>query len=292
MSKDIPHVTFKTGYPDISGIEIIRLEDLAKNQDSLTHNPEKPHQLKFNFIAFYLEGTTKHLIDFNWYNIEANTAVYVSKGQVNAFKFDKSVKGFMILFTEEYLETQLSYLPEITALRLFTSHLFSPKINILTEENIDTYLNLFYKEFYKTKEGTYKKALLNNLFNCIFYKIEALKSAQTLQSEKIEKLRYFLKFKSHLERAYTKNRNADYYAGFLNISYKHLNSISKEITKITAKQFIDDFVILEAKRYLVNSEIKSTELSYLLGFEEPTNFTKYFKKHTGITPSNFKKHYF
>ena len=63
------------------------------------------------------------------------------------------------------------------------------------------------------------------------------------------------------------------------------------MVSVTAKQFIDAFVILEAKRLLINSEIKSTELAYSLGFEEPTNFVKYFKKHTGFTPNTFKKDY-
>ncbi|MGB2684580.1 MAG: helix-turn-helix domain-containing protein, partial [Olleya sp.] len=71
----------------------------------------------------------------------------------------------------------------------------------------------------------------------------------------------------------------------------HLNTICKATIAITAKQFIDQFVVLEAKRLLINSEIKSTELAYSLGFEESTNFVKYFKKHTGFTPNKFKKNY-
>lgn len=101
----------------------------------------------------------------------------------------------------------------------------------------------------------------------------------------------FLKFKNILEKEYIISRNADYYAKKINITYKHLNVICKGIVSITAKQFIDEFVILEAKRKLINSSIKSTELAYLMGFEESTNFVKYFKKHTGHTPNQFKKQY-
>ena len=68
-----------------------------------------------------------------------------------------------------------------------------------------------------------------------------------------------------------------------------LNHICKEVIQKTAKQCIDDFIILEAKRNLINSGIKSTELTYQLGFTESTNFVKYFKKHTGLTPNQFKK---
>ncbi|MBI0400047.1 helix-turn-helix transcriptional regulator [Cyclobacterium marinum] len=52
---------------------------------------------------------------------------------------------------------------------------------------------------------------------------------------------------------------------------------------------MDDFIILQAKRNLINSTTNSAELAYKLGFEDPTNFTKYFKKNTGLTPKSFIK---
>ena len=141
--------------------------------------------------------------------------------------------------------------------------------------------------------------LSNNYFNSeirynlaiIFSKLERLKQYQTFNLKRSDKLNKFLDFKSLLEIHFNKSRNADFYAEKLNITYKHLNTICKSIIALTAKQFIDEYIILEAKRLLVNSEIKSTELAYFLGFEEPTNFVKYFKKHTKFTPNQFKKDY-
>ena len=74
----------------------------------------------------------------------------------------------------------------------------------------------------------------------------------------------------------------------LSVSTKHLNGIVKEFTLNTAKHFIDNFVILEAKRAIVSSNYSLKEIGYIVGFDEVTNFTKFFKKHTGITPKQFK----
>ena len=126
------------------------------------------------------------------------------------------------------------------------------------------------------------------MFNIIFSKVEEIKKNQTNYIQESDKLSLFLSFQNILKNDYTLNRNADYYAQNLNITYKHLNIVCKEVINKTAKQYIDEFVILEAKRNLVNSTIKSTELAYLMGFEESTNFVKYFKKHTGFTPNSFK----
>jgi AraC-like DNA-binding protein len=92
-----------------------------------------------------------------------------------------------------------------------------------------------------------------------------------------------------VEKNFTKTRDAKAYAADLSISYKHLNDVSKEIVNSTAKSFIDNYVILEAKRMLVSTSLSVKEIAFELGFDEPTNFLKYFKKHTSITPVDFRK---
>ena len=291
MTKEIPHIQFKSNYSQVKGIEIITIESLVQRKDNLNHFPEKAHQLNFSLLVFYSGGKTKHLVDFVWHEARKNTFFYLSKGQVNAFKFTKGVRGFIILFTEEYFKAQLNKLPNNAVIRLFTSHLFSPKIQIPESSNVPKYIQLLYEEFYNDKDEFNKKNIVDALYTIIFSKLEQLKQYQTFHLNEIDTLEAFLKFKSLLERHFTESRNADFYARKMNITYKHLNIICKEVANVTAKKFIDEFMILEAKRQLINSTIKSTELAFSLGFEEPTNFVKYFKKHTGLTPNKFKKSY-
>jgi AraC-like DNA-binding protein len=290
MSNEIPNINFKSNNSSkIDGIEIVMLENLIQKKDTFDHFPEKAHQLDFYMLVFYTEGETKHLVDFVWHEVRKNTLIYITKGQVNAFDFNKSLKGYMILFTEEYFKSQLNKLPKNELIRLFTSHLFSPKIQIPLSSNVSNYIHLFYDEYNKGNEVFNKKTILDSLYTIIFSKLEQHKQDQTFHIRESDKLEYFLKFKSSLEVNLRISRNADFYAKKMNITYKHLNVICKEIVGLTAKQFIDEFIILEAKRKLINSTIKSTELAYLIGFEESTNFVKYFKKHTGLTPNVFKK---
>jgi len=290
MKASIPQVTYKSRFPEIKGIEIIRLEDISKyRNESINHSPEKAHQIEFYKLVLYTEGETEHLVDFVWHKVQKNTLLYLSKGQVNAFKFKEGVKGYVILFTEVYFKDQLNKLPSDTIIRLFTSHLFSPKLEIPEYSNLMTYVTLFFEEFYKAGEVYAKRNIIDGLYRIIFSKIEQLKKKQTHYLKDSDKLLLFLNFQSLLKTEYVMHRNADYYAEQLNITYKHLNVVCKAIVKSTAKQYIDDFVILEAKRNLINSSIKSTELAYLMGFEESTNFVKYFKRLTGFTPNSFKK---
>ncbi len=291
MQKDIPNVAFNSKKPDNSGIEIITIESLVERKKEASHDSEKAHQVAFNMIVYYTAGESKHLVDFVWHEVKKNTIIHLSKGQINAFQFHDGLEGFIILFTDTYLKAQINALPKNELIRLFNSYLFSPKIEVPETSNVAEYIQLFYDEYSNINEDYNQENTYNALHSIIFSKLERLKQYQTFHLKRTDKLNTFLSFKSLLEDNFSKSRNADFYANALNITYKHLNTICKDTIAVTAKHFIDQFVVLEAKRLLINSEIKSTELAYSLGFEEPTNFTKYFKKHTGLTPNDFKKDY-
>lgn len=98
----------------------------------------------------------------------------------------------------------------------------------------------------------------------------------------------FLEFKNLVEKQYTQTRNVKDYAQILQISTKHLNQIVKDFTLNTAKHFIDDFVTFEIKRAIASTNSSLKEIGYAIGFDEMTNFTKFFKKQTGTTPKQFR----
>ncbi len=247
MSKDFPKVDFQSKFPQINGIEVIRLEGISKRKSELSHNPEIPHQANFYQLIIYTDGVTEHLIDFVWYKAQKDSLFYISLGQVHSFKFNPEVKGYVLLFTESHFKKQLNNLPQDTTLRLLASHLFSPKMQIPASSNVLDYVSILFDEFHKVDGSFNKEAVINSLFTIILSKLEELKKEQTSYMRDSDKLNRFFQFHTLLKKSYTSSRNAKFYANQLNITYKHLNEICKEIINSTAKQFIDEFILLEAK---------------------------------------------
>ena len=92
-----------------------------------------------------------------------------------------------------------------------------------------------------------------------------------------------------LERNYKTDKSVNKYASDLSISEKRLNKATSNILDKSPKELIDERVLLEAKRLLAYSNTTIKEIAFGLGFEEPTNFIKYFKKHIEQTPSEFRE---
>ena len=174
MTNEIPNIVFESNNSKVKGLEIITIESLVQRKDSLNHYPEKVHQLNFYILVFYTKGETGHFVDFVWHKAQKNDLFYLSKGQVNAFQFNESLGGYVILFTEDYFKTQLNKLPKNAIVHLFNSHLFSPKIHVPEDSNISNYMHLLFDEFYKNKDEFNQKNILDALYNIYFFKIRTV----------------------------------------------------------------------------------------------------------------------
>ena len=78
------------------------------------------------------------------------------------------------------------------------------------------------------------------------------------------------------------------YAEALHITPDYLNASLKSLTGTGAKEHIQNRILIAAKRLLKFSDLNTKEIAYELGFSEPANFSIFFKKHTGISPSKFE----
>jgi AraC-like DNA-binding protein len=287
--KEIPNISFlKTEKAEIE-FEILTLSSLFSRSDKLKFSLNKPHRVDFYHILFITKGTGIHYIDFRPYNYSEGSILFISKGQVHVYEVRPDVDGFMILFTEAFLSKNLIHSDILSFYRLYNYYLHSP---IMQPEEIgkENFVNIISEmhEEYNLSDDFTKEEILRLLLKLLLLKAERIKRTLISGQKNSEWFIRFGVFRNQLERHFTETRNANEYARMMKISYKHLNEICKSIAGTTAKEFIDKFLILEIKRHLSMSDIPIKELTYKLGFDEPTNLVKFFKKHTGHSPSQFK----
>jgi len=284
--KTIPKISFREDLKTI-GFECLNLAELTAKRKPKDHHPNRPHKIDFFAILTITEGSVKHQLDFKEYNLKKNDCLVISQGQVHCFDSNSIYKGHLILFTTDFLLNHLSSSTFFKTTNLFNYHLSSPFYHL------DKYLLTDIKNLaieYDKQEYILQSNIVASLFSLLILKLNN-RNLTTLNYANNQGFDTFEKFKNLVEKEYHLTRNVSDFSSKLGISYKHLNEICKRFTSKTAKNFIDDFVILEIKRKLSSTSLSIKEICFETGFDEPTNFLKYFKNLAGQTPLEFKSKY-
>lgn len=98
----------------------------------------------------------------------------------------------------------------------------------------------------------------------------------------------FQRFNAYIERDYKKSRDVAYYASLLHITPKHLNTITHKVTHHSSKTIIDHYTVMQLKLLLRNSSLSVKETAWNYNFSNTSFFCRYFKRHTGFTPQQYR----
>jgi AraC-like DNA-binding protein len=284
----VPSIEFSPTDSPATGIELIELEELSERLPTLNLNPTKPHRVNFYILIYITRGEGVHSIDFKSYPYKEGDFLFISNQQVHAFDLKSRAQGKVIMFSQSFAE-QISARLNVPIFVLdYLVDWYTPLFTV--NPSLTATCEVLLDEIIKEKnESLSDEFVVQLLFSSLFLKLmrERPKNNVTRLSKKqITQISLFLYL---LEKHYVASRNASFYADLMGITYKTLNQLCKLASQKTAKQLIDAYTILEAKRKLIVDDVSINEVSDKLGFEEVTNFIKYFKKHTQKTPSQFKR---
>ncbi|MBD0777986.1 AraC family transcriptional regulator [Maribacter sp. ANRC-HE7] len=264
------------------GLEIIPLKKVI---DFSNQNGYDPHRLNFYQLIVITKGRGIHEVDFETIAYAENTVIPVAMGQVQRFTNNPQLEGYAVLFTPDFLikeEQDYHYLYDYTIF----NHAINPQSHIANKEVL-TLLQEMITEQQKGllfDSGEYQRNLLKNFL----IQIERNKR-ERVEIVCNDSLNLYMRFRKTLEENINyKIRVADI-CQKLNVTPKQINKALKLYTNTTAKQYIEDRVILEIKRLLVYSTLTIKEIAYEIGFDDPTNFTKYFKARVNTLPTDYQK---
>jgi AraC family transcriptional regulator, transcriptional activator of pobA len=272
--------TFEVGHFDI-----LKIEDMVLSSNRKAKYPRRSF-FKITLI------TGKNKINFADKSIEVNGTALIFTNPAIPYFWDRvgdDHKGFMCIFTAPFFN-RFGHVSDFPILQ-FTD----AAIVRLAGEQIPKYTALFEKMFQEL-QGTYlyKYDLLRN------HLIEIIHEAQKiylrpgyLDSSSNDALRITSLFAELLERQFPielryqviKVKSPADFARQLNLHVNHLNKALKETTGQSTSQLINDRIISEAQTLLKNTNWTIAEIAFSLGFEEPNNFSSFFKTRAKTTPN-------
>jgi AraC family transcriptional regulator, transcriptional activator of pobA len=283
---DIPirHIKASEKDQDVAErISIREVQQLLNNQDLL----QDLHRHDFYFIMAMEKGHGNHAIDFRHYYLCDRCIFFMRPGQVHELSIKAGSTGFLIQFkTDFYPHDRFTG----NLLRSLSSQTFY-QLNEESFRKLMTTLSHLHHE-YKERKEKFSEALQAGLtiFFIELFRNKTRPEDATFQNQpyQLERLEEFLAL---VESQLAHHKEVVYYTDQLNLSTFQLNAITKKLLAKTASELIDDQVILEGKRYLMATTDQVNQIAYKLGYEDPSYFIRFFKKHTGHSPEVFRKNF-
>lgn len=266
--------------------DLILVDDI-----SMVAFSDKPAVNKMSITAIIDSGTIDLAINLNRYTISAPALITLIPGHITqSFSISDNFKGLIISGSNQfisYLEINLQ-----KALPIFLELKNKPFITLTLQE-----LALLKEYYFLLKKGlnlennTNRQVVAKNLMHALFYQIEDIfrKNRKVETENKTRQEATFESFLKYVQLYYRHERELAFYADKLCLTPKYLSLVIKTTTDKSANEWIDSYVILEAQALLKSSNMTILQISDELNFPSQSFFGKYFKRHVGMSPKEYKQ---
>ena len=261
----------------------------------------KPIRLVGNVMVFCVKGSVHMSVNLNEYDVKEGCLVILTDQDIVKVEkgSDDDIRDLhwvVIAMSQNFL----------TDLRVDFRKILSEGVILLEtpvlhlDQNIRGYFEDYLRLIGKvanTELPMYKDAVRSLISSMVSIAAgQWIADINRLRDEKVVKLNSrsehktltFKQFIKLVSENYTRQRQVLFYADHLCMSPKYLSKLVKDVSGKSAPEWIDSYVLLEAKHLLKYSNMSIKEIVFRLNFSNQTVFYKYFKAHTGMTPTDYR----
>ena len=250
-------------------------------------NSDNSHYLSYFDITLITCGEGQFCLDEKKYELEKGLVIFSSPGQIRKWDFEKVPKGYVLIFEKAFLASFFSDPVFIDKLSFFKRDLKNYALQ-LDKSDLIHIVGIF--KNIESEIGNIKDnddhILRALLYQALIWLNRKFKAAELLQNQTN---RHICNFIDLVSVKFKREHNVSFYANELNISPGHLNDLSKSVLGISAKKYITERILTEAKKFLVLSDSPVSEIASELGYIDTSYFIRRFKNETGMTPISFRK---
>lgn len=240
-----------------------------------------PRKVDVTTLILLDKGESRAIVEGKEYHLKAPCLAIVMPNQT-----------YCLLEASEEL-----HLRAIIMSNRFTANLMSSSLNRMVQKNPILEISsdiISFNTYYKVLLHTVKSPIKSYRFetaqhltmSMLYFYIRKLVQ---IENDKKRKEVIFDNFCEELRKYFSINRTIPFYSGRLGVSPKYLNDIVKEKTQITANDYIDKVTVTECKALLSSTEMSIQRISMLMNFSSYSGFGKFFKRMTGMSPTEYRE---
>jgi AraC family transcriptional activator of pobA len=243
---------------------------------------EQAHRDDHFIFIIQRKGDFLWELDFNQVTLTGPTVCYVAPGQVHRYINIRRADVWMVFMESDLVPPQ--------AIEIFNACLNGKQTAVIADNDPIFQLVPILDKALKQENTNLQQKLIGTLAATL-----ALMTATKLITDHYDETllssqQYQLvtHFKKLLSDNFREIKQVKIYSVMLNITPLYLNEVSKAVTGFTASYWINQQVLLEAKRLLYYTTLDVKQVAYELGYDDHTYFSRFFKKHTGLTALSFR----
>lgn len=277
-------VPFRPAAGALPGVDVLPLARLTRRAAEHGLDLRWPGRAAFHHLLTVEEGTVKLTVDGEPVPVPAGAWLWIRPEQV--YRFDQSLEhtqGTLILFQPGLLN------PATIAAAGVDPPYARGALRPTAQEAvpIDRTLALLMEAYGETGALRLEAQieLVRHLLAALVLRLTHLYGRERGGHEPSEAFRAF---HAAVERDFAESRTVTDYAGALGYSSRTLTRACLAASGVSAKRYLDERIVLEARRLLFHTELTTAAIGERLGFPRHTAFSKFFRHHTGETPSDYR----
>ena len=267
-------------------------ECITADSDSTFQLPY-PSRIDAFIVGIGTDGETTVTFNLQDYRIRRNSMFVFSPQSILQTAPGEHFRAHVLIVSREMMQRiNIDTKHIMPVLLQFGAH---PCIELTEEESreVRNFFSLVGQEL-RTPETELSRDIVGDLLSASIYKIGSVlhryvrEHPETERPPQTRAEEYFKEFIRQLGEHFRQERSVGYYAQRLCITPKYLTTLVKRISGRSVSEWIDTFVITEAKTLLKYSNLSIQEIAYQLNFPNQSFFGSYFKRNTGMSPSQYK----
>lgn len=290
MSKKIARLSFPK-FVDLYADKAVGAEFFITEEKQLLQLSEYPYRSDGYIIGICTRGTAEVEVNLQVYDARPDAMLLATPFHV--LRIYNSSPDFLcrfVVFSRAFL-TENNVNSHFLESFSYFKNTATPVI-YLEHENAKMMMAVYalIQQKLQEDEHPYRTEISRSVLTMLLYEIAAVYEKQhvIIKNKQTRKQELNNLFQNLVFHHYKEHRNVQYYADALFVSPKHLTETIKDVTGKTAGEWVDDAVILEAKVLLRNHEISIAQVAGDVHFPDQSTFGKYFKKHTGVSPTEYR----
>ncbi|UOY08286.1 helix-turn-helix domain-containing protein [Muricauda sp. SCSIO 64092] len=253
-----------------------------------------PHKGDSYSFLLVVSGAIKIQLNLITYTVQCNEVIVMKPQMViHVLDMDHNLEMIVVSFTIDFIMNNFLERNEFEAWDFFTNSTI-PKLKLSGEETesaIALSKLLLKNNATNTINIPFRNRIINYTFGLLLHHYSSIfkRDYPDLEIHLSRQEKLTLQFLKILNENFKTERSVQFYADALYMTSGHLSKVLKQVSGKTAGQLIDDAVIMEAKILLAAPELTVAQIANELQFSDQSFFGKYFKKHTGLPPSKFRR---